>query len=58
MKDEILLSVEHLTHSFFPVSKGLTVRAVDDLSFSVRHARFSVWSASPACKSTAHARRS
>ena len=35
MKDEILLSVEHLTHSFSPV-RGLTVRAVDDLSFSVR----------------------
>ena len=35
MKDEILLSVEHLTHSFSPV-RGPTVRAVDDLSFSVR----------------------
>ena len=40
MKDEILLSVEHLTHSFSPV-RGLTVRAVDDLSFSVRRGEIS-----------------
>ena len=35
MKDEILLSVEHLTHSFSPV-RGLTVRAVDDRAKTVR----------------------
>ncbi|MEI3089399.1 MAG: hypothetical protein V8T01_05385 [Oscillospiraceae bacterium] len=44
--DEILLSVEHLTHRF-PRSR-LTVRALDDLSFSAGTARSSAWSASPA----------
>ena len=53
MNDEILLSVEHLTHSFSPV-RGLTVRAVDDLSFSVRHGEiFGLVGESGSGKSTA-----
>ena len=35
MSEDILLSVEHLTHSF-PLTKKVLVRAVDDLSFQIR----------------------
>lgn len=35
MSDEVLLDVRHLTHSF-PLTKKLAVKAVDDVSFSIR----------------------
>ena len=53
MNEEILLSVEHLTHSFCPV-RGLRVRAVEDLSFSVRRGEiFGLVGESGSGKSTA-----
>ena len=35
MDNEILLDVQHLTH-FFPITKKIAVKAVDDLSFQLR----------------------
>ena len=53
MNEDILLSVEHLTHSFCPV-RGLRVRAVEDLSFSVRRGEiFGLVGESGSGKSTA-----
>ena len=53
MKPEILLSVEHLTHSF-PLGRHSAVRALDDLSFQIRRGEiFGLVGESGSGKSTA-----
>ena len=53
MDNDILLSAEHLTHRF-PLTKTVSVRALDDLSFSVRRGEiFGLVGESGSGKSTA-----
>ena len=53
MNEDILLSVEHLTHSF-PVTRQLRVQALDDLSFQIRRGEiFGLVGESGSGKSTA-----
>ncbi len=45
-KHDILLDVQHLSH-VFPLTKQVSVKALDDISFQIRRGRFSALSASP-----------
>lgn len=46
-KHDILLDVQHVSH-VFPLTKQVSVKALDDISFQIRRGEISASSASPA----------